>query len=255
MELFINGLDNDSILQLSGSLEYILAYLRTVTNQNIMKKDNTNVQETLTIQAFIKEYIHSRICISNKFRQEPFASINLEYIIDLYEIIEESIFDKILRNNIRGEVQNKILNNKEIQSIINEFIKMIVDNNKIADCLKDLNIWISMFKRLLVRLHPFKISIDFDLPLGDYVKRTDMWKGNVTKENIQTIEIKNHIRLKHAFSILEGLEARKLQIDSPEKRQDLPNNEQRNTIQTTSSTVRAPILTKTKKPFKKGDNR
>jgi hypothetical protein len=251
MERFINSLDNDSILQLSGSLEYILAYLRTVTNQNIIKKDNTNVPETLTIQTFINEYIHSKICISNKFRQEPLASIHLEYIIDLHELIEESVFDKILRNNIRGEFLNKVSNNKEIQSIINEFIKMITDNNKIADCLKDRIYWISMFKRLLVRIRPLKINLDFDLPLRDYVKRTDMWKGNVTKENIQTIEIKNHIRLKHAFSILEGLEEKKVAINSSQKRQDLMNNKQRNNrniIQETSST--RPAATSSK-PIKK----
>ncbi len=252
MKRFINDLDNDTILQLSGSLEYILAYLRTITNQNIFKNNNTNVPEMLTIQAFIKEYIHSRICISNEFRQEPLTSINLEYIIDLHEIIEESVFDKILRKNIRGEFLDKASNNNEIQSIINEFIKMIMENNKIADCLKDLNVWISMFKRLLARIRPLKINLDFNLPLNDYVKRTDMWKGNMTKENIQTIGIKNHIRLKHAFSILEGLETEKLGMDSSEKRgQDLPNNER----QRTSSTIRAPILTKTKKPFKKGDIR
>jgi hypothetical protein len=256
MERFINSLDNDSILQLSGSLEYILAYLRTVTNQNIIKKDNTNVPETLTIQTFINEYIHSKICISNKFRQEPLASIHLEYIIDLHELIEESVFDKILRNNIRGEFRDKISDDNEIQSIITEFINMIMDNNKIANCLKDLICWISMFKRLLVRIRPLKINLDFDLPLRDYVKRTDMWKGNVTKENIQTIEIKNHIRLKHAFSILEELEEKKVALDSPEKGQDLTNNEQRNIIQATSSIRRGPIISsKPNKPFRKGKYR
>jgi hypothetical protein len=261
MEQFINSLDNDTILQLSDSLEYILAYLRTITNKNIIKKDNSNVNEILTIQAFIEDTnIYSKISISDKFGREPFASINLEYIIDLYEIIEESIFEKILRKNIRGEVQNKISNNKEIQSIITEFIKMIVDNNKIADCLKNLNSWISMFKRLLVRLHPFKISIDFDLPLADYVKRTDMWKKNVTKENIQTIEIKNHIRLKHAFSILEGLETEKQEIEANEKRKDLMKNgceqqNNRNALQPTSSIPRSTASSQPKKPPRKSDLR
>jgi len=42
--------------------------------------------------------------------------------------------------------------------------------------------------------------------LYDYIKRTDMWKGNITTNDIKTIEIKDDLRLKHTFIILKGLE-------------------------------------------------
>jgi hypothetical protein len=84
---------------------------------------------------------------------------------------------------------------------------MILHDQTLADCLKDLNCWISMFKRLLMRLLSSRMNINFESPLHDYVRRSDMWKGNITEENIRTIEIKSNIRLKHGFIILKGLEA------------------------------------------------
>jgi hypothetical protein len=192
---FIDSLDNDAILQLSGSLEYILTYLRTVNNQNIV--------ENSTIETFIKETMHSKISKDNQI----FSTIHLKYIIDFYELIEESIFDKILRDNIRNEFREQSFPIDQRTSIINQFIHMILHDQTLADCLKDLNCWISMFKRLLMRLLSSRMNINFESPLHDYVRRSDMWKGNITEENVRSIEIKSNIRLKHAFIILKGLEA------------------------------------------------
>ena len=216
----LNILDNNSILQLFGSLEYILTYLRTINNQNLIK--------TLTIQIFIKDYIHTKIFMNNKIEQEPFSSINLQYIIDFYELIEESIFDKIFYQNIRDEFRQKSFNNNDRISIINQFIDMILSNKNLAECFRDLFCWINMFKRLLVRLLSSKIHINYDLSLHNYIKRIDMWKGNITKENILTIEINDNIHLKHAFIILEGLKEKQMEMNASQtlinSHFDLQNN-------------------------------
>jgi hypothetical protein len=120
---------------------------------------------------------------------------------------------------------------------------MISHNNNLANCFKDLNCWINMFKRLLVRLLSPKVNINFELPLHDYVKRTDMWKGNITVDNIRTIEINDNIHLKHAFIILKGLEAKQVEKTSTEIHQSVMGNDNkqqnnRNTIQKNSSTLR-----------------
>ncbi|CAF4169460.1 unnamed protein product, partial [Rotaria sp. Silwood2] len=144
-----------------------------------------------TIQIFLKEIIPSKTLIDNKiFESKPFSSIYLEYIIDFNKLIEECIFDKILCDNIRNDLCEKSFSIDQQISIVDQFIDMILhNNNNIADCFKNLISWINMFKRLLVRLLSLNMNINFDSSLNDYVKRTDIWKGNVTKNDIQTIEI------------------------------------------------------------------
>jgi hypothetical protein len=197
--------------------------------------------KTTTIQIFIKEYIHSKACINNNLRQEPLSSINMEYLIDLYELIEEYVFDKILRDNIRDELCEKSFPIAQRTSIINQFIDMIIHNGNIAHYFKDLICWISMFKRLLVRLLSPKVHINFESSLHNYVKRTDMWKGNITEDNIRTLEIKNDVRLKHAFIILKGLEAKQEEKTSIEKHGNLTlsGHKQRNTMQTNNSALQS----------------
>jgi hypothetical protein len=188
--------DNHSILQLSGLLESTLAYLRTANST------------TMTIEKFIREYIHPKGSTDNQiFGKKPFSSIQLQYIIDLNELIEECVFDKIIRDNIRNEFHEQSFPTDQRTSITDQFIDIILHDRTIADCLKDLNCWISMFKRLLMRLLSSRMNINYESSLHEYVRRSDMWKGNITEENIRTIEIKSNIRLKHAFIILKGLEA------------------------------------------------
>jgi hypothetical protein len=188
--------DNHSILQLSGLLECALAYLRTA------------ISTTMTIEKFIREYIHSKGSTDNQiFRKKPFSSIQLQFIVDLNELIEECVFDQILRNNIRNEFREQSFPIGQQTEITNRLIDIILHDQTLADCLKDLNCWISMFKRLLMRLLSSRMNINFESPLHDYVRRSDMWKGNITEENIRTVEIRRDIRLKHAFIILKRLEA------------------------------------------------
>jgi hypothetical protein len=231
--------DNHSILQLSGLLECALAYLRTA------------ISTTMTIEKFIREYIHPKGSTDNQiFRKKPFSSIQLQFIVDLNELIEECVFDQILRNNIRNEFREQSFPNNQRTSIIKEFIDMILHDQTLADCLKDLNCWINMFKRLLMRLLSSRMNINFESPLHDYVRRSDMWKGNITEENIRTIEIRRDIRLKHAFIILKGLEAElneKTSTEKDESRMSVEPEQQtrRPTIQRPNSVLRL------KNPFRK----
>ena len=256
IERSLKNLDNDSIVQLSGSLEYILSYLCTVTNENIIKK---NSSETLPIQTFINNYLQSKLCISDIFQREPFASVDLEHIIDLYEMVEELIFDKIFYESILNESSKQPLNKNEIDVLVKQFIEMIVKSTKMSDCLKDVSCWINMFKRLLARLRPLKNKIDSDLPLGDYVKRSDMWKGNVTRENLQTIEMGANVRLKHAFDILQGLIVKKNEMERGDKTQfstkDVFESRSNTTTTTASAIVRPPIPSVSTRAVKKKDLR
>ena len=198
LKTLLSSLDNNSSLEISGSLEYILKYLQNVNNQKIV--------EEYTIERFIREDIHSNSCIDEKYRREIFTTIHLAHIIDLYELNEECIFDKILAKNIRQELCEEAFFSKERTKIVEEFIATILNNTNFAQCFKELDVWIGMFKRLLVRLLLPKINIHFESSLYDYIKRTDMWKGNITTNDIKTIEIKDDLRLKHTFIILKGLE-------------------------------------------------
>ncbi len=204
---------------------------------------NKNIVKTSTIEAFINEYIYSKTYLNSTLGEQPFSSVNLEYIIDLYELIEESIFDKVLRVTIRDKLHEESFKNSERSTIIKQFMNMTLHNDNIAVCLKDLICWISMFKRLLVRLLSPKVNINFGSSLDDYVKRTDIWKGNINEDNIRTIEIESNIRLKHAFIILEGLEAEQHKETPTEKPPSSMNSnykqpDNQNTIQTSMNTPR-----------------
>ena len=196
----IASFDNISSMEISGSLEYILTYLRNVNNPGII--------ENLTIESFVTEYIHSNTCISENLKKGLLASMRVEYIIDLYEINEESIFEKIISKNIRYELSDKAISNQERTEISQQFLETIVSNETLAEPLKDLNIWISMFKRLLVRLLLSKMNINFESSIYNYIKRSDVWKGNISAKDIDTIEGKSDIRLKYAFVILIELQAK-----------------------------------------------
>ncbi len=82
-----------------------------------------------------------------------------------------------------------------------------------------------MFKRLLVRLLLSKMNINFESSLYDYIKRTDMWKGNISAKDIRTIEIKDDIPLKYAFIILKGLEAKLKEQKSNRMQQNAMNSD------------------------------
>mgnify|MGYP006983380357 FL=1 len=231
----ISKLDNNSMLEMSNSLEYILTYLRTINNKNIV--------EISTIETFTAVHMQSRAYLSKEFNQKQIlSSLSLEYIIDLHELTEEYVFDAILRQSIPNELSEKSCPIGQQTSIRKQFDEMISNDKN----LHDLNIWIGMFKRLLVRLLLSKVNINFDSSLHQYVKRNDMWKGNITVDNLRSIEIKENIQLKHAYIILKGLESK---IDG--KINFINNEVERKNIRNQNNST----ASKTKKPSSRTSQR
>jgi len=245
----ISLMDNTSVREMLNSLEYILTYLCTINNRNVV--------ETSTMKTFIDIYIKSKSYLTAELSQQSFASLPLGYIIDLYELVEEHVFDSILRMDIKSELRDKSFSNEQNESINTQFIEMIFNDDRLADCFKNLNIWIDMLKRLLVRLTLTKVSISFDSPLQQYVRRSDTWKIDMKKDDIQTIEINNNILLKHAFIIMKGLEDRlnekeqMMNSDSLMMKEEPMNKPSKDIKQSTVTTTQSGKALKIKKTTKK----
>ncbi|CAF0841320.1 unnamed protein product [Didymodactylos carnosus] len=189
-------MDNDDIMHYLGSLDYVFTYLR-----------NINDDDVNTIQTFVEKYIRYNSCLNdNVFRRPPFSSIKLTNIIDLYELIEEILFDKILRNYIKQELSEEAFSNEERIDVIQKFGKQTYESEKIALSLKNIEQWISTLKRLMIRV--LGANIRLDSPIQIYLERTDLWNEDVTEMDIQTINIEEEILLKHTYVILKGLEAK-----------------------------------------------
>jgi hypothetical protein len=211
--------DENDILQYLGSLDYIFTYIQ---NRNY----RSNIS---TIKLFVNQYIHSKHFLQqNSFLESSFAAIKLEYIIDLYELIEESAFDKIFRNHIEEKLNDQTIEFNQRKSIQDRFLSLTIDNKQIAMNLRNIQQWISTLKRFMVRIVPD--YIDLTIPIEMYLKRTDLWSCQITEEDLETIQLDDSILLKHSFIILLGLENRL-------------NETNENELQpTTTSTVPVPDL-------------
>jgi hypothetical protein len=197
----INSMSNDDILHYLGSLDYIFTYLRYFGHKNV---------QVLTIKRFIEEHIPSKMCINdNLLRHSVLSTIELTYIIDFYELIEEIVFEKILRNNIQQDLPETLLLSVNKQThIIDQFIEMTSQKITISPRLKNLDCWINMLKRLIVRVS-MNNNLSFDMPLQQYAARCDLWTVDVTTEDIESFKISDDILLRHTFAILKGLETRR----------------------------------------------
>lgn len=196
----IKSFANDDILHCLGSLDYIFTYLRHFEYKNM---------SILTLKQFVEKHIHSKLCLSdNLLRDHMLSKIELQYVIDLYELIEEIVFEKILRNNIKQELPETLLFSDTKQNdLINQFIDMTSGKITISSRLKNLSCWINMLKRLIVRVS-MNTNLSFDIPLHQYATRCDIWTVDVTTDDIESFKISDDILLRHAFIILKGLETR-----------------------------------------------
>ncbi|CAF4379575.1 unnamed protein product, partial [Rotaria magnacalcarata] len=50
------------------------------------------------------------------------------------------------------------------------------------------------------------VNVSLDVPIQIYLERTDLWTGNITEGDIQTIDVNDEILLQHTYIILKGLE-------------------------------------------------
>jgi hypothetical protein len=196
-QYILENKDETDIYQYLGSLDFIFTYIQ---NRNY----RSNIS---TIELFVNEYIHSKNFLNqNLLLQSIFASIKLEYIIDLYELIEEIAFDKIFRNYIERKLNDQTIDNNQRIFIQNKFLSMTIDNKQIATSLRNIPEWITILKRFMVRI--LQDYVDLNIPIEIYLKRIDLWNCQITEEDIETIQLDDTILLKHTFIILIGLENR-----------------------------------------------
>ncbi|CAF0876681.1 unnamed protein product [Rotaria sordida] len=190
---------NDQILNYLGSLDHVFTYLKNI--------DNDVSKNVSTIQQFAEQYISSHSCLhENIFRQQSFSTISLKHIIDLYELLEEITFDKVVGNYIPNEYCEKSFSDSDRKKIINEFIKSTYEKDKISPVLKQRERWIALLKRIIIRIL-LNVNVSTNVPLQLYLERADLWTGDITEDDIQSFSINNEILLRHTFIILNGLKA------------------------------------------------
>ena len=202
--------DENNILQYLSSIDYIFTYMQ-----------NRNYRSTVaSIKQFVQEYIHfPSFTEQNAFLKSSFGSMRLEYIIDLYEFIEEIAFDRIFRSQMDEKLNDQTMELAQRISIQKKFISLTIENPKLAVNLRNLSPWIGTLKRFMVRILPD--YLDINIPIEVYLKRSDLWNGQITQEDIDTIQLNETILLKHTFIILVGLENR---LNGTENQQKLLNN-------------------------------
>jgi hypothetical protein len=187
-------MNNDDILNYLGSLDYVFTYLR-----------NIDAIETTTIQTFVELHIHSSLCLNeNILRRPPFSAIQLQFIIDLYEMIEEIAFDQVLRAYVKKELAEETFSEEERQRVLNVFSRMTFEKETIAETLKSIDGWISMLKRLMIRV--LNANVSLEVPLQVYLERTDLWSDRVNDADLETFQVADDILLQHTYVILRGLE-------------------------------------------------
>jgi hypothetical protein len=143
------------------------------------------------------------------FLDSNFSNIELTYVVDFYQLLEEIGFEKILRNHIEKDSRGSLLLSVDDETyLIDQFIQMTSGNIMIAHCLANVDYWINMLKRLLLRVL-MSTKLSFDVPLQNFAARSDFWTVDVTTNDIQSFKIADDIQLRHAFIILKSLEERK----------------------------------------------
>ncbi|CAF1607672.1 unnamed protein product, partial [Didymodactylos carnosus] len=126
----------------------------------------------------------------------------------LYELLEECAFDQVLRNYVKRELSEELFSNQQQTEIIDDFNKTVLDKENLADCSHHVVCWISMFKRLMIRVL-MNSNISVDVPLQLYLERTELWTSNITEEDIQSIQLTERILLQHTYIILRTLKRKR----------------------------------------------
>jgi hypothetical protein len=81
---------------------------------------------------------------------------------------------------------------------------MTFEKETIAETLKSIDGWISMLKRLMIRV--LNANVSLEVPLQVYLERTDLWSDRVNDADLETFQVADDILLQHTYVILRGLE-------------------------------------------------
>ncbi|CAF1035564.1 unnamed protein product [Rotaria sordida] len=209
----IMTMSHDDILHYLGSLDNIFTYIRTIAVEKLT--------DDITIQLFIERFIRSKSRLNdNVLRWPHFSAIQLRYIIDFYEMFEEIAFDQVLRVYMRKELVEDTFTDEERKRVLDVFSRATFENAKIAETLKSINAWISMLKRLIVRV--LNANISLDVPLQLYLERTDLWSDRVSYIDLTTFQVDDDILLQHTYVVLTGLENKQKATNRSQQQQTKP---------------------------------
>ncbi|CAF1266229.1 unnamed protein product, partial [Rotaria magnacalcarata] len=238
----IQGMDNDDIVNFLGSLDYVFTYLRDIDM-------DLNI-EMPTIQTFVEKNIRWQSCLSDYVRRKtPFSTIYLKSIIDLYELLEEYVFDQVLRNFVKKAWCEESFPVVERTQIVERFISMTFGKQEIAASLRNIDSWIGILKRVMIRVLS-NVNVDTEVPLQYYLERKDLWTGNVTDADINTFDLDDTILLYHTFVILRGLEKKRKPSPTDIDVEQEQNNQKKElkSVETSTAKVTPWMTSKGKNP-------
>ena len=189
--------DENTLLQYLGSLDFIFTYIRSRHYRSSVS----------TVALFVQQYIRSKSFLErNPLLEPPYVNLELQHILDFYELVEEIAFDRIFRFYIDDKLNDKAVAQDQRKQLQNRFLRSITDNPQLARSLRELSPWIATLKRFMVRI--LQDQVHLDTPIEIYLKRTDLWSSRFSEEEIDTIELDQSILVGHARIILVGLEHR-----------------------------------------------
>ncbi|CAF5159860.1 unnamed protein product [Rotaria magnacalcarata] len=97
----IDTIPNDDMLQYLSSLDPIFTYLRHCEHSSM---------QNFTIKTFIEQHIRSEMGLGDKLLQDAnWSSIELTHVVDIYQLLEEIAFEKVLRNHIEKDSRGPLL--------------------------------------------------------------------------------------------------------------------------------------------------
>jgi len=210
----LKKLTKKDLLAYLGSLDYVFTYL-----QNLKEDGNKTIENFAT--EIILNYQHLNEHVTKK---QPFSSVSIKHILDLYETLEEIIFDKAIQDFIRPEFSDGIPP-EEQKSVIEKFDNLTIKNpgEMVYPKLKEPDTLAKVFKKLILRILLAQVNIENRL--FDYFAREDMWGQDTDINEIYNIELPEDIKLKHSYIILKHLEEQKVKFEEGLQVQNRYQNE------------------------------
>ncbi|CAF4651704.1 unnamed protein product [Rotaria sp. Silwood1] len=151
----------------------------------------------------LRELVHE--CNRSQNLSYSFLCWFIQYYCHFMQVnIEESVFDRALRADVKAELQKTTFTDDECQRVIKQFSHDAFEKQTISPLLKNIDRWISMLKRLMIRI--LNTNIELDERLQVYLERTYLWSDPITDADLATFQIDNDILHRHTYVILYALE-------------------------------------------------
>ncbi|CAF2271747.1 unnamed protein product [Rotaria magnacalcarata] len=109
-------------------------------------------------------------------------------------------------------VYKEIFSDEERKRVLETFCRETFEKEEIGESLKPIDSWISMLKRLIVRV--LNANVSLATPLQFYLDRTDLWSGRDSFDDLTKFEVEDDILLQHTYVILADLENKQKTVNS-----------------------------------------